>query len=181
MTDIEKEELKSLRKDELRIKEIVHNMENESDDVDFAIRNLEKWKSGRGFGFIFLSIICIILFLFMLPYTQLFQASYETRMEVKADMVTEAISATAMIFGFLLFSLLSILDIIFAIKYFMEMGKSGLAQNMAFKFGHKNYYNSMQALSQRKITIQKELFEIKSELNQIKERLKILEELEYSS
>ena len=178
MTEEEREELKKLRYEELRLKEVVHNIENKYDDVNFGLANLEKWKSGRGAGVILMSFVCIISVVLMLPYVDLFKASYGSRMQVKADMVTEAVSATALTFGTLLCIVFLIVDLYFGFKYFMQMGSSDLAKKIALRCGEKNYHYEYKILSQKKSVISKELFEMQSDLNQIRQRIMVLEPLE---
>lgn len=178
MTESQTIELKELRADELRLKEIIQRMESELNDTEFDIKSLEKWKKGRWHGF---AATVALLFLGILAYLFFLNQDMGNEVERYDDAfhaigfatTTVSLMALTLILIFLTFVLL-----FFGVKLIMELGSSKGARALAKRFNHRNYYSSIEPLRFRENDQRKEIINLRADLASKTRRIKELESLE---
>ena len=178
MTENEKIELRDLRVMSQKLEREINNLQNEIDDNIYALNNLEKWKKGRGVGFYALLIIFALFILLMFKQLNIWSESNAGRGLSLNSTVVYALATSSNIFEFILLLALAVCTILSGLKFMMEMGKSKSSQALARAMGKRNYYTVYNELYPKSASLQKEMFNLTSQKQEIDKRLKVLETIE---
>ena len=173
LTDQEASELRDLRLDAQRAKDIIHRYESELLSTELAITNLRKNKKGRWIGFVLFLTCFIIVAAIVVSYISVqYHSAGDTPL---AGALNFSVSTTVLTFIYLVFGFLMIATIVSGVKTIAELGNSSSAVALARRFGLRNYPSELKEYEE---TYNTQIREIESYKMQAKEGAARLKELE---
>lgn len=177
LTAEEQVKLNDLRHDSMMLREKIYNLQNDIEDCEYMIANLDKWKSGRWVGFVFMLILTIIGFAIEWFYINIQGNAMGAGIQTKAAALEFAVSSTSLAFFTTVLLALGCFTMFLGIKLMLETGTSMGSRRLAEALGVKNYsnyvedkkrkYNSyekkMQSMVREKSRIDSEISEMAKE------------------